>query len=34
MGGVRINVNAQVLDELLTKWEDKGYSFKRVDQLT
>lgn len=26
--------NAQVLDELLTKWEDKGYSFKRVDQLT
>ena len=25
--------NAQVLDELLTKW-DKGYSFKRVDQLT
>ena len=26
--------NAQVLDELLTKWEEKGYSFKRVDQLT
>ncbi len=26
--------NAQVLDELLTQWEDKGYSFKRVDQLT
>ena len=26
--------NAQVLDELLTRWEEKGYSFKRVDQLT
>lgn len=25
--------NAQVLDELLTQWEEKGYSFKRVDQL-
>lgn len=25
--------NAQILDELLTQWEDMGYSFKRIDQL-
>lgn len=25
--------NAEVLDELLTKWEDMGYQFKTLDQL-
>lgn len=26
--------NAQILDELLTKWEEMGYTFKSLDQLT
>lgn len=26
--------NAQILDELLTKWEELGYTFKSLDQLT
>jgi len=25
--------NAQILDELLTKWEDQGYTFASIDQL-
>ena len=25
--------NAEILDELLTKWEDQGYSFENVDKL-
>ena len=31
---VTSQTNGEIMDELLTKWEDKGYSFKRVDQLT
>lgn len=27
------STNAQILDELLTKWEDMGYTFKSLDQL-
>lgn len=27
------STNAQILDELLTKWEEMGYSFKTLDQL-
>lgn len=27
------STNAQILDELLTKWEDMGYQFKSLDQL-
>lgn len=26
--------NAQILDELLTRWEEMGYQFKSLDQLT
>ncbi|MBQ9985905.1 MAG: polysaccharide deacetylase family protein [Oscillospiraceae bacterium] len=26
--------NSKILDELLTKWEDMGYSFKSLDELT
>lgn len=26
--------NAEIMDELLTKWEKKGYQFKTLDQLT
>jgi peptidoglycan-N-acetylmuramic acid deacetylase len=26
--------NANIMDELLTKWEDEGYTFKTIDQLT
>ena len=25
--------NAEILDELITKWKDMGYSFKRLDEL-
>ena len=25
--------NAEILDELLTKWEEMGYTFKSLDQL-
>ena len=25
--------NAEILDELLTKWEEMGYSFGSLDQL-
>ena len=25
--------NAQILDELLTKWEELGYTFRSLDQL-
>ena len=27
------STNAQILDELLTKWEEMGYTFKTLDQL-
>lgn len=27
------STNAQILDELLTKWEEMGYTFKSLDQL-
>ena len=27
------STNAEILDELLTKWEEMGYSFKSLDQL-
>ena len=27
------STNGQILDELLTKWEEMGYSFKSLDQL-
>jgi len=27
------STNAQILDELLTKWEEMGYQFKSLDQL-
>ena len=27
------STNAQILDELLTKWEEMGYSFKSLDEL-
>ena len=25
--------NAEIMDELLTKWEEMGYQFKSLDQL-
>ena len=25
--------NAEILDDLLTKWEDMGYTFKSIDRL-
>ena len=25
--------NAEILDDLLTKWEDMGYTFASLDQL-
>ena len=28
------STNAAILDELLTKWEDMGYSFRSLDELT
>ncbi|HOK48704.1 MAG TPA: delta-lactam-biosynthetic de-N-acetylase, partial [Sedimentibacter sp.] len=28
------DTNGQILDELLTKWKDLGYSFKTLDDLT
>ena len=28
------STNAEILDELLTKWEEMGYSFGSLDQLT
>lgn len=28
------STNAQILDELLSKWEEMGYQFKSLDQLT
>ena len=27
------STNAQILDELLTRWEEMGYTFKTLDQL-
>ena len=27
------STNAQILDELLTKWEEMGYSFKSLEDL-
>ena len=27
------STNAEILDELLTKWEEMGYSFGSLDQL-
>ncbi len=27
------STNAEILDELLTKWEEMGYTFKSLDQL-
>ena len=26
-------INAEILDDLLTKWEDMGYTFASLDQL-
>ena len=28
------STNAQILDELLTKWEEMGYSFQPLDKLS
>lgn len=28
------STNAEILDELLTKWEDMGYTFKSIDEFT
>lgn len=30
---VTSQTNAEILDELLTKWEGEGYTFKTLDQL-
>ncbi len=30
---VPLRTNAQILDELLTKWEEMGYTFRSLDQL-
>ena len=27
------STNAEILDELLTRWEEMGYSFRSLDQL-
>ncbi|MFR0987277.1 MAG: hypothetical protein ACLSFZ_12895 [Frisingicoccus sp.] len=27
------STNAEILDELLTKWEEMGYTFKSLDEL-
>ena len=27
------STNAQILDELLTKWEELGYEFRALDEL-
>ena len=27
------STNAQILDELLTKWEEMGYTFRSLDQI-
>ena len=29
-----IKTNGQILDELLTKWEEMGYRFESLDHLT
>ena len=28
------STNAEILDELLTKWEEMGYTFKTLDQIS